>query len=106
MLLSSLTRIPWFFFLCFPLVVIGNVQLYGVNYSLRQGPDWEGDVTKRCKSYDQAVSELTQLTTITSRVRVYTTVDCDTAAVMLRAANQVGMELWLGIWVGEDPAIF
>jgi len=40
--------------------IAGGVRLYGVNYSLRQGPDGEADEV-RCKSLAQAEQELQQL---------------------------------------------
>jgi len=84
------------------------MRLYGVNYDIRNGPDWLTIDNGRCKPYDQIVSELTQLRDmITNRIRVYSINDCDTAATVLRASQEVGdMQVWLGLWASEDPAVF
>ena len=87
-----------------------SFRLYGVNYSIRDGPDWTNIDTGRCKLFDRVVSELQQLhDQITNRVRIYSMVDCDTARTVLQASQQVGggpLEVWLGLWAAEDPAIF
>lgn len=85
--------------------IAGGVRLYGVNYSLRQGPDWYSE-QNRCKSLAQAEQELRQLKAdITDNIRIFSTTDCDTAG-LLQLTKQVGLGLWMGIWAQEDPAIF
>jgi exo-beta-1,3-glucanase (GH17 family) len=76
-----------------------------VNYGLRIGPDWTSGAD-RCKSYDRTIQELTQLKQVTDNVRVYSMVDCDMGAVLLQATQQVGMGLWMGIWVGPNQFNF
>jgi len=84
----------------------GDVRLYGVNYSLRQGPDWAPFET-RCKSATQAQSELAQIkTAVADNVRVFSLLDCDTATVLLPLTKQLGMGIWLGLWVGENRSNF
>jgi glucan 1,3-beta-glucosidase len=77
-------------------------RLYGINYSLRIGPDWEPDET-RCKSFTLVKTELQQLqATVTDRVRIYSMVDCNTAEVVLNLTQSLGMQVWLGLWVGPN----
>jgi glucan 1,3-beta-glucosidase len=81
-------------------------RLYGVNYSIRNGPDWEPDET-RCKSNDQVKLELQQLQTlVTDRIRVFSMTDCNTAEVVLSLTAELGMKVWLGFWVGQDQLGF
>jgi glucan 1,3-beta-glucosidase len=83
-----------------------NARLYGVNYSIRNGPDWYPDET-RCKSVEQVTSELQQLQRIvTDRVRIYSMTDCNTAEIVLGITQQLNMQVWLGIWVGLDEFNF
>jgi glucan 1,3-beta-glucosidase len=79
-------------------------RLYGVNYSLKKGPDWDPN---RCKNRDQVAADLRQLKNeVTDRVRLFSMSDCDTAAIVLSLAPDLGLQVWLGLWVGEDPVIF
>jgi glucan 1,3-beta-glucosidase len=81
-------------------------RLYGVNYSIRNGPDWYPDET-RCKSIEQVTKELKQLQVIvTDRVRIYSMTDCNTADIVLNITQQLQMEVWLGIWVGPNQSNF
>ena len=83
-----------------------EARLYGVNYSLRNGPDWFPDET-RCKSVAQVTTELQQLQrTVTDRIRIYSMTDCNTAEVILTITQQLDMQVWLGIWVGPDEFNF
>ena len=81
------------------------VRLYGVNYSLRQGPDW-APYAERCKSAAQAQLELQQIRQIADNIRVFSLTDCDTASVLVPLTQQLGLGLWLGIWVGPERSNF
>lgn len=86
--------------------LLGGKRLYGVNYSLRTGPDWATDAD-RCKDVDRVRTELQLLKEqVTDRVRVYSMTDCDTANIMLPLTKELGLSLWLGIWVGPDGTVF
>lgn len=81
-----------------------NVELWGVNYDLRTGPDWAPD-SERCKTPDQIERDLRALAGITSRVRTYSLSDCPIAPV-LTTAKTLGLTVWLGMWTASDPAVF
>lgn len=81
-----------------------NVDLWGVNYDLRSGPDWAPDAN-RCKPAVQVQRELRVLAGVTSRVRTYSLADCPVGPV-LEAARTLGLSVWLGIWTASDPAVF
>jgi len=82
------------------------VRLYGINYSLRTGPDWTPD-NERCKDSSRVAQELQQLNAeVTSRVRIFSLTDCDTGRIMLEETQQAGMELWMGLWVGLNETGF
>ncbi|EGZ16083.1 putative endo-1,3-beta-glucanase [Phytophthora sojae] len=77
-------------------------KLYGINYDLRQGPDWD---PSKCKSADTIASDLKVLSTITSNVRTYSLSDCDVSGV-LTAAKKLSLTVWLGVWVSEDSKVY
>jgi exo-beta-1,3-glucanase (GH17 family) len=76
--------------------------LYGINYDLRQGPDWD---PSKCKSADTIAADLKILSTITKNVRTYSLSDCDVAPV-LTAAKSIGLTVWLGVWVSADTSVY
>ncbi|GMF24984.1 unnamed protein product [Phytophthora fragariaefolia] len=77
-------------------------KLYGINYDLRQGPDWD---PSKCKSADTIAADLKVLSTITSNVRTYSLSDCDVSGV-LTAAKDLSLTVWLGVWVSEDSKVY
>ncbi|KAG1711159.1 hypothetical protein DVH05_013875 [Phytophthora capsici] len=77
-------------------------KLYGLNYDLRQGPDWDAD---KCKSADTIAADLKILSAITSNVRTYSLSDCDVTGV-LKAAKDLSLTVWLGVWVSEDSKVY
>ncbi|POM57832.1 Putative endo-1,3-beta-glucanase, partial [Phytophthora palmivora] len=77
-------------------------KLYGLNYDLRQGPDWD---PSKCKSADAIAADLKILSTITSNVRTYSLSDCDVSGV-LTAAKELSLTVWLGVWVSEDETVY
>ncbi|POM58052.1 Glucan 1,3-beta-glucosidase [Phytophthora palmivora] len=77
-------------------------KLYGLNYDLRQGPDWD---PSKCKSADTIAADLKILSTITSNVRTYSLSDCDVSGV-LTAAKELSLTVWLGVWVSEDETVY
>ena len=77
-----------------------NFQLYGINYTLRIGPDWDPN---RCKSPTRVASDLQQLQSIAQNVRIFSLNDCDAGnAVLTAAAALPNMGVWLGLWVGPN----
>lgn len=81
---------------------ITPIKLYGINYNTRQGPDWDPD---RCKSRSQIVSELSLLKQVTDKVRILSCTDCLQGPVVLNVAKQVGLQVWFGLWVSDDPNV-
>ena len=79
------------------------LQLYGVNYTPRQGPDW---APWRCKDYGAIAADLATLQQITGRVRIYSLAGCNAGELVLRAARALEMKVWLGMWGSDDPAVF
>ncbi|RLN96476.1 hypothetical protein BBJ28_00000628 [Nothophytophthora sp. Chile5] len=77
-------------------------SIYGLNYDLRQGPDWDTD---KCKSATTIASDLKVLSAITSNVRIYSLSDCDVTGV-LSAAKDLSMTVWLGVWVSDDSTVY
>ncbi|CAH0520066.1 unnamed protein product [Peronospora belbahrii] len=77
-------------------------KLYGLNYDLRQGPDWD---PSKCKPVDAIAADLKILSTITSNVRTYSLSNCDVSGVLI-AAKELSLTVWLGVWVSEDPKVF
>lgn len=79
------------------------VSLYGLNYNTRQGPDWDWD---KCKSREQVVTDLALLQTLTSRIRILSLVDCGQGYLVLDVAKELGLQVWLGMWVSADENVF
>ena len=79
------------------------IQLYGVNYNLRQGPDWDWE---KCKSLGQIKQELTILSQITSRIRLLSMRDCQQAEILVELAPQYGLSVYLGMWNNKEQATF
>uniref|UniRef100_K3WG37 glucan endo-1,3-beta-D-glucosidase n=1 Tax=Globisporangium ultimum (strain ATCC 200006 / CBS 805.95 / DAOM BR144) TaxID=431595 RepID=K3WG37_GLOUD len=76
--------------------------LYGINYDLRQGADWD---PSKCKPAATIAADLKVLATITKNVRTYSLADCDVAPV-LTAAKSLGLTVWLGVWVSADSSVY
>lgn len=76
--------------------------LYGINYDLRQGPDWDPN---KCKSAETIAKELKTVSVITKNIRTYSLGDCSVQPV-LTSAKSLGMTVWLGVWVSADEAVF
>lgn len=81
-------------------VMAEPVQLYGLNYNTRKGPDWDPD---KCKTYSEVVTDLTMLKRITNRIRILSLTDCGQGELVWSVAQQLGMQLWLGLWVAPSP---
>lgn len=77
-------------------------QLYGLNYDMRQGPDWD---PSKCKDSDTIAADLKVLATVTSNVRTYSLSDCDVSLV-LKAAKELSLTVWLGVWVSDDSTVY
>lgn len=80
-----------------------NFQLYGVNYTPRQGPDWDPN---RCKSQQAVDEDMAAIKQVTTRVRIYSLAGCDEAEKVLRATQKYNMSVWLGMWVSSDNKVF
>jgi exo-beta-1,3-glucanase (GH17 family) len=78
-------------------------KLYGVNYSMRQGPDWD---EFKCQSPDQARAALANLQSVTNNIRIFSVTDCDAAAILLGITQELDMGIWLGLWIAEDGLYF
>ena len=81
------------------------VRLYGLNYNTRQGPDWM-PLDQRCKNRKQVWTDLTLLHKITDRVRLLSIRDCNQTELVLDVAREIGMQVWLGLWVDKDDSNF
>lgn len=77
-------------------------KIYGINYDLRQGPDWD---PKKCKPATAIAADLKILKTISDNVRTYSLSDCDVAPVLVEA-KKIGMTVWIGVWVSEDKSVY
>lgn len=84
-------------------VFAAPIQLYGLNYNTRKGPDWD---PFRCKSRAEILTDLTLLKRITNRIRLLSLTDCYQVEYLLEAAESLGMQLWLGLWVSFDEEVF
>mmetsp|Transcript_19700 Transcript_19700/g.41484 ORF Transcript_19700/g.41484 Transcript_19700/m.41484 type:complete len:649 (+) Transcript_19700:199-2145(+) len=84
------------------------ISFVGINYNTRKGPDWAADA-ERCKTREEIVRDLTLLSRITNKIRLLSINDCKQGELVrsvleneLKEQNTT-MQLWLGLWVGQDP---
>jgi exo-beta-1,3-glucanase (GH17 family) len=52
------------------------------------------------------LADLTLLSKITNRVRILSLRDCGQGELVLDVAKELGMQLWLGLWVGLEESVF
>ena len=81
------------------------VQLYGVNYNTRKGADWQ-PANLKCETYLEVKTDLTILARLTNRIRILSLTDCGQGELVLNIAKELGLQVWLGIWVSEDRNVF
>lgn len=79
------------------------IHLYGLNYDTRKGPDW---AYNKCKERYEVLRDLTMVSRVTNRIRVLSLTDCGQGQLVLDVAKELGMQLWLGMWVGVNVSEF
>ena len=79
------------------------IQLYGINYNTRQGPDADPN---RCKSAELIETELRLLSKLTSRIRILSLIDCNQGEIILDLVEQLGLQIWLGLWVSPFEYVY
>ena len=65
--------------------------------------DWDWN---KCKSRAQVLTDLTLLRRLTNRIRILSLVDCDQGVLVTSVARELGMQLWLGLWVAPESYVF
>jgi glucan 1,3-beta-glucosidase len=75
--------------------------VYGMDYNPRR--DWYV-----CPTVDQVVEDLTLLSPLTDRIRLYSFTDCNQAELVINAMTQMGttFKLLLGMWTTNDTSLF
>uniref|UniRef100_K3WMY1 glucan endo-1,3-beta-D-glucosidase n=1 Tax=Globisporangium ultimum (strain ATCC 200006 / CBS 805.95 / DAOM BR144) TaxID=431595 RepID=K3WMY1_GLOUD len=81
------------------------LQVFGLNYNARLGPDWAPSET-RCKSDASIQQDMKTLKTVTNIVRLYSLVDCDQGTRVIPAAISAGLNVSVGLWVSGDANVF
>eukprot|EP00526_Cylindrotheca_closterium_P004684 CAMPEP_0113606624 /NCGR_PEP_ID=MMETSP0017_2-20120614/2956_1 /TAXON_ID=2856 /ORGANISM="Cylindrotheca closterium" /LENGTH=786 /DNA_ID=CAMNT_0000515185 /DNA_START=11 /DNA_END=2367 /DNA_ORIENTATION=- /assembly_acc=CAM_ASM_000147 len=79
------------------------IELHGINYNTRQGPDFAWD---KCKTKEQIETDLIMLGRVTSRIRILSLADCGQGELVLTVAKELGLQVWLGVWVSEFEYVF
>lgn len=74
----------------------GN-YFYGLNYGIN---------ANACPSYETIKSELEKIKPYTNRVRTYAASVCNQGALALRAANELDMNIYLGLWLNDQQGVF
>lgn len=98
--LALLTTTSW---TLLPAATAAPIQLHGLNYNTRKGPDWDWN---KCKSDTEVLIELTMMSRVTNRIRLLSMTDCGQTAQVLQLAKEFGMRFWVGLWVGPDAQVF
>ena len=84
-------------------VLAEPVHLYGLNYNTRKGPDFAWD---KCKWKEEIITDLMIIKRITNRIRILSLTDCGQGEQVLEIARDLGLQVWLGMWVGQDEWVF
>ncbi|PRP81074.1 hypothetical protein PROFUN_11188 [Planoprotostelium fungivorum] len=91
-MMRSLIFCSVFFLLSLSLVA---AEVYGVDYTARRNNP------SSCPTYEQVVQDLVLLKPFTNRVRIYNMQDCNQGNLTVRAAQQLGMKVFIGFQ--NDP---
>ncbi|KAI9256362.1 glycoside hydrolase superfamily [Helicostylum pulchrum] len=73
----------------------GN-YFYGLNYGINP---------EACPSYEQLKSDFAKIKEYTNTVRTFSMGTCDEGQLALQAANELGMDIYLGMWI-DSAATF
>ena len=76
--------------------VVGENYFYGLNYGLNQNA---------CPSYENIKADFAEIKKYTNRVRTFSLSVCNEGALALQAANELGMNIYLGMWI-DRPDTF
>jgi exo-beta-1,3-glucanase (GH17 family) len=60
----------------------------------------------RCKTKQQIWTDLSLLQKLTNRIRLLSITDCNQTELVLDVAKEIGMQVWLGLWVDDDESIY
>ena len=52
------------------------------------------------------MTDLTLLRRLTNRIRILSLVDCDQGVLVTSVARELGMQLWIGLWVASESYVF
>jgi glucan 1,3-beta-glucosidase len=77
-------------------VAQGN-YFYGLNY---------GVDSNACPSYEDIKADFAKIKPYTNRVRTYAASVCNQGALALRAANELDMNIYLGLWLNNQQSVF
>jgi glucan 1,3-beta-glucosidase len=77
-------------------VAQGN-YFYGLNYGID---------TNACPTLEQYKAHFSKIKQYTNRVRIYSLSVCNQGALALRAANELGMNIYLGMWLNDQQGVF
>ncbi len=80
-----------------------NFNIYGINYNVRQGPDWS---INKCKNINQIENELTILKNITNNIKIFSLIDCNQGLDILTLSKKLNLKIWIGLWVSADKEVF
>jgi glucan 1,3-beta-glucosidase len=69
---------------------VAGEYFYGLNYGIN---------SNQCPSLDEIKSDLTVIKQYSNRVRTFSISSCNEGQLALQAANDLGMHIYLGMWV-------
>jgi glucan 1,3-beta-glucosidase len=78
--------------LIFFVSTIHSKPFYGLNYGINR---------ENCPSQEAITRDFEELKPYTDRLRIYTLKDCNLGELAVTAAENVGMQLFLGMWVDK-----
>ena len=81
----------------------GKHTIWGINYNAERDEF-------NCPTSEQIESDLKLVKEVTSRIRIYALQGCEVdghhqGERVLRAAQKVGLDIWLGLWANDQPQV-
>ncbi|KAI8337394.1 glycoside hydrolase superfamily [Choanephora cucurbitarum] len=76
--------------------VMAENYFYGLNYGIDQN---------NCPTYDKIRADFSKIKQYTNRVKTFSLSVCDQGALVLQAANELDMNIYLGMWI-DRPDTF
>lgn len=83
--------------------IIEIIELRGLNYTPRKGPESLNNIAKECKNSTEIHSDFQILTQVTKHFHLYALLECNQAEIIIPIAKEMGFKVFLNLWVDGTP---